>query len=200
MHVHNNPERVRLIHRSGVVYEYASIANLAVEVGGVPAYFGEFFDQDRVVWQPCNQNGDWCRWAGTPPAGWKRAVVPAEVFWVARTESGAVVSADDIREARPRRESWMRRREREQREAMERGLPIPRTGKRRWSSFFRYPKTMQEIRRIAALETDQEDCPIPIEQTGRLRHPPTHRDELLRQDREHRSWKRHRRTRWRGQA
>lgn len=77
--------------------------------------------------------------------------------------------------------------------------PVPGTGRKRHrlracGVFFRRPRTYAERR--AAVESRDEGMPF----RGKRRNVPSAWDDIVRSDRADRSWKRHRRTRWRAKS
>lgn len=81
------------------------------------------------------------------------------------------------------------------RQAAERGLPIPYTGRTSGGHYFRQPRHMSAYRAAAAAEVDDRQDRARIR--GRLHLPPNAYDDIRSAARYNHNWKRFRRTQWR---
>lgn len=129
---------------------------------------------------------------------WRESTVRHE--WIIRDDHGRIVLHEDLPSTDAPRGGWRRRRLVEAQEAAERGLPIPRTGRRhRYSSGYRAFRTNIAMRAAeAALDQDLADWDIATAKVGRRR---AHDLPQVRDDVEWRSgrrcWKDYRGTQWR---
>lgn len=129
---------------------------------------------------------------------WRESAVHHE--WIVRDDHGRIVLHEDLPSTDAPRSGWLRRRLVEAQEAAKRGLPIPRTGRRRrYSSGYRAFRTNIAMRAAeAALAHDLADWEITIPNVGRRRAhdlPQVWDDVEWRSGR--RCWKDYRDTQWR---
>ena len=121
--------------------------------------------------------------------------------WIVRDAYGATVLHEDLPRTDAPRHGWLRRRLLEAREAAERGLPIPGTGRRRrYSSGYRGFRRNATMRAAeSGLTADLRDWGVEGVHVGRTR---THLLPRVWDDVPYRSgrrggWKEHRATQWR---
>jgi hypothetical protein len=114
--------------------------------------------------------------------------------WIVRDSLGQIVTADDLAAVMPSRRNWWSKRFGLVRQAMERGLPIPRTGRRHRGHYFRRNRFIGYNRACAAAAADERDWPT--RPTGKVAYLPTNYDDIPVSVRDDRSWKRFRSTQW----
>jgi len=138
--------------------------------------------------------------SGHSPSGpiWRESLTRHE--WIVRDHYGDTVLHEDLPRSDAPRRGWLRRRIMEAREAADRGLPIPGTGRRgRYSRGYRAYRTNIAMRAAeAALADDLEAWGVPHARVGRSRAydlPQVWDDVPWRADR--RSWKHYRPSQWR---
>ena len=165
---------VLLIHKSGSVTRYASLAKAYQALGytWLSQHLGEVFSEG-------------CLLEHAP------YYVPA-VAWIMRTEHGEVITLEDFESFRPTRLAssfWYRR------FRFYSGTgPVPGCGRRRGGRWFRRPKTMQS-RRQAGLVLNEED-ERPVRARRNAANLPTSWDDWRISSLEDRNWKRFRKTQY----
>lgn len=138
--------------------------------------------------------------SGYSPCGpiWRERVTRHE--WIVRDHHGDVVLHEDLPRSDVPRHGWLRRRAMEAREAADRGLPIPRTGRKvRYSRGYRAYRANISMRAAeAALADDLAEWGVEHARVGRTRAldlPQVWDDVPWRADR--RCWKDYRPAQWR---
>lgn len=113
--------------------------------------------------------------------------------FICRDDRGQIVLQEDINDARPKKD-WRKVHYAHIWHAAELGLPIPRTGVRRWHRGH-HPAFIRFKRRKPAAEYDQTECDHRIK--GKIQVPPVDPwDDYPRSSGYDRSWKKFRKTQW----
>ena len=162
----------------------------------------------RVVYDLCEINvriGDFRTWVHYPPSykdgyPYRTHSITYINEYICRDDRGQIVTDDDVAKAKAAKAgpgSYYKKYRLPIIRAMELGLPIPRTGVRRWHRP-RLPAYMRFKRMANAAENDMRDeeiCDYKIK--GKVRVPPVDPyDDFERASGYDRSWKRFRKTQW----
>lgn len=166
-----------LIHRDGKAYEYPSLEAMAADKIDSKA-ISKYHDCENVL----NKDG---------------SITQKFNYWIIRDDVGNIVTGQDLRDATE--PSFIKYRYRtkiyeDQRHAASLGLPIPHLRSRYRSQYYRHNK----CRHLLALRADIKSYRFDIKPKGKKPKPQDPWDDRIRSDIYDRSWKRHRKTQWKG--
>lgn len=188
--VPEKPLNIRLIDESKNIWEYRNLEEAAKELfkifsHTISSHIGDHFNAYRGVWYD-DENQTFHKFSNYP--------------YILRTELGDIVSLKELREALPRHIYRWERRDALIKSAGFRQGPVPRTGKRRWrfASFYRRPKTRQEIKESDSYFLDEDMIYYNIKSRAkRSSHSlPSSWDDVVRSDYGLKNWKNYRKTQW----